>query len=91
MERPTPKCSAFLHADLKQLTKKWHKNVAFIDKMLSNKLEKQCISLSWETLADGMETQRNYFVANHQPACDSHSTWRERTALSVNEQTAWAW
>lgn len=33
-----------------------------------------------------MKTQCNYFVANYQPACDSHSTWKERTALSVNNQ-----
>lgn len=26
-----------------------------------------------ETLTNSMEPQGNYFVANHQPACDSHS------------------
>ena len=37
-----------------------------------------------ETLIDGMKTQCNDFVANHQPARDSHSTWKERAALLVN-------
>lgn len=30
-----------------------------------------------ETLTNSMEPQGNYFVANHQPACDSHSAWKE--------------
>lgn len=37
-------------------------------------------------LADSMKTQRDDFVANHQPAGDSHSTWEERTSPSGTEE-----
>lgn len=33
-----------------------------------------------------MKTQRDDFVANHQPAGDSHSTWEERTSPSGTEE-----
>lgn len=39
------------------------------------------------TLADSIQSQSNYFVANHQPACDSNSTWKGKTT----KQTAHWW
>lgn len=46
----------------------------------SNKLKKKDDLTQLESLADGMKTKCNYFVANNQPTGDTHSTWKERNS-----------
>lgn len=60
--------------------KQWEKTVALINRMLCKKWSRRSVlALCEQFLADGVQTQRYDFVANHQPAGDAYSTCRNKT------------
>lgn len=43
-------------------------------------------------LVEGMQSQHYHLIANHQPACNSHSTWKSKRSVSgFLDNIEWQW